>query len=65
VRKFHGLLGKVHFIPWIDRSFSWDMKVSQEKFKTMPMQILGERCIMGFVQVENQRIAKHLLVKVT
>ena len=31
--------------------FSWNMKMSHEKFKKMSMQILGgkKRCIMGFV----------------
>ena len=32
--------------------------MSQEKSKTMPMQIFGgkKRCIMGFVQVVNKRL---------
>ena len=35
--------------------FSWDMKMTQEKSKTMAMQIFGalKRCIMGFAKVEN------------
>ena len=36
-------------------NFSWDMKMYQEKSKTMSMQIFWgwKRCIMGFVQEEN------------
>ena len=35
----------------------WDMKMSSGKSKTMPMQIFGglKKCIMGFVQVVNEK----------
>ena len=37
--------------------FSWDMKMSKRKSKTMPMQNFGglKRCIMGFAQVVNYK----------
>ena len=55
---------KIKYCLGIVLDFPWDIFMSQEKLQTVIMQNFGglKRCIMGFVQVENDQACQ---VKIT